>query len=104
MSVYWSPELKEKLQALLADVPARHKEYISPKINAAVELIAHRQGKTDIDEDCLVRAFILCVPRHLRDGIEEVLSQHNYDLLYFRPVFDEPVITDLMVKKTKHQE
>lgn len=38
----------------------------------------------------MVRGFITSVPRHLRDGIHEVLGQHNIDLQYYMPVFDEP--------------
>lgn len=92
--MYWPPEVKEKLHALMADTPPRHKQYIQPIIKSAVEMIANRLGKSDIDEECLVHAYIVCVPRHLREGIGQVLSDHNYDLLYFRSVFDEPVITD----------
>ncbi len=86
---------------LMADTPPMHKKYISPKIQAAVELMAQRLGKSEVDEDCLVHAYILCVPRHLRQGIEQVLTEHNYDLLFFSPVFDDPVITDGMLDRKK---
>lgn len=97
--MYWSPELKEKLSILMADTPPRHKEYIQPKIEAAVELMTQKMGKSDPDEDSLIHAYILCVPRHLRDGIVQVLTEHNYDMLYFRAVFDDPVITDGMLNR-----
>lgn len=90
--------MKQLVKDFLADTPPRLRIHIEPKLEMAVELIAHRQGKSDIDEDAVVRAYILSTPRHLREGIEEVLTEHNVDLIFFRPVFDEAVITDGMLK------
>jgi hypothetical protein len=89
--MYWSPEIKEKMTILVADSPMNYKKFFSNGVlEASIESQAKKLGKTDIDEESLVRGYITAVPRHLRDGIEESLSEHKYDLIYFRPVFDEP--------------
>ncbi len=87
--MYWSPDLKEKLAGMLADTPPQYHQYIQPNIQHASEQQAKKAGKSEVDEESMVRGFIVSIPRHLRDGIIEVLSQHNFDLLYYRPVFDE---------------
>lgn len=84
----WSDEVKVKLSELLADTPAPYRKYVN-QCPAAAEFQARNLGRSEVDEDALVRGYIVIVPRHLRDGIEEVLSEHNYDLMYYRPVFDE---------------
>lgn len=90
MPVYWPPELREFLQELLADTPPYYKKYVTAWAAKAAEEQSHKLGKTEIDQDCVIRGYITAVPRHLRDGIHEVLSQHNVDIAYYRPVFDEP--------------
>ncbi len=91
IAMFWSPDMREKLHALIGDTPMNYKKYVSADlVKASTESQAHKLGKSEVDEDSLVRGYITAIPRHLRDGITEVLTQHNYDLLYFRPVFDEP--------------
>ena len=89
MKLAWPPEVKEKRHDLVSDMPLSYKKHLE-HLDAATEWQAERAGKSEIDEESLVRGFITVIPRHLRDGIVEVLSQHNFDMLYFRPVFDEP--------------
>lgn len=86
----WPPELKELFQQLLADTPEQYKKYVRQWTVPAAEDQARKLGKSEIDEDCVIRGYITAVPRHLRDGIHDVLSEHNVDLMYYRPVFDEP--------------
>lgn len=83
--------MKEKLAELVADTPMQYRKYVDLGIvETASDWQAKKAGKSEVDEDSLVRGFIVAIPRHLRDGIHETLTEHNYDLLYFRPVFDEP--------------
>lgn len=86
--MYWPPDVKEKLTALQADTPQQYKRYTVDAV-AAGELQAKKIGRTEMDEESMVRGYIVSVPRHLRDGIEEVLSNHNFDLIYYRPSMDE---------------
>lgn len=90
MHLTWASEVEEKLRELLADTPTAYRKYLDPDVRACAELHAERLGKSEIDEDAMVRGFITSVPRHLREGIHEVLGQHNIDLQYYQPVFDEP--------------
>ncbi|MBI3572729.1 MAG: hypothetical protein HY092_00840 [Candidatus Kerfeldbacteria bacterium] len=90
MKIRWPEEVIEKLKELTADTPPSYRKYIDVTAKLAGEQQAERLGRSEVDEDAMVRGYITCVPRHLRDGIEEVLSEHNIDLIYFRPVFDEP--------------
>src|SRR5262245_8357569 len=85
----WSPEVKERLLELKSDTPITYKQYLE-HCEASAEMQAVKLGKSEVDDEAMVRGYITAVPRHLRDGITEVLSEHNYDLMYFRPVFDEP--------------
>lgn len=90
--IQFPPETKGKLRELMADVPITYRKYLNDDlVIASAQLQAQRLGKSQVDEEALVRGFITAVPRHLRDGLTEILGQHNYDMLYFRPVFDEPV-------------
>lgn len=82
-------ELREKLREMIADTPLTYRKYLKG-VEESVISQAQKLGKSQVDEEAMVRGFITIVPRHLRDGITEILTQHNYDLLYFRPVFDEP--------------
>lgn len=86
--MYWPPEVKEKLTALMADTPIQYKRYTADAI-AATEIQAKKAGRTEIDEEAMIRGYIVSVPRHLRDGIEEILTNHNIDLMYYRPTMDE---------------
>jgi hypothetical protein len=91
MKINWSPETLEKLQVLIADSPLQYRAYVNvARVRGSADLQAQKLGKSEMDEEALIRGFITAVPRHLRDGITEVLTEHNYDLIYFRPVFDEP--------------
>lgn len=90
MVMYWPPELTDLLRELIADTPEQYKKYLRQWAAPAAENQAKKLGKSEIDEDCVVRGYITAVPRHLRDGIHEVLGQHNVDIMYYRPVFDEP--------------
>lgn len=90
MHLAWASEVEQKLRELLADTPAGYRKYLDADVRICAELHAQRLGKSEIDEDAMVRGFITSVPRHLRDGIHEVLGQHNIDLQYYMPVFDEP--------------
>lgn len=87
--IRWAGEVREKLQLLIADTPMTYRKYtdLTP---AAAEAQAKKLGRSEVDEDALIRGYITVVPRHLRDGIEEVLLEHNVDIMYFRPAFDEP--------------
>lgn len=87
--MYWPAEVKDKLVALEADTPLQYKRYTVDAV-AAADIQAKKNGRSEMDEDCMTRGFIVSVPRHLRDGIEEVLTNHNVDLMYYRPVMDEP--------------
>lgn len=89
--IYWPPEIKEKLHAILADTPAGYRKYADLNVVAAAEEESRRAGRTEMDEEHLIRGFIRSIPRHLRDGIHDILSEHNVDMIYFRPVFDEPL-------------
>lgn len=86
--MYWPPELKEKLAAMIADAPRQYHRYTEDAV-AVAELQAKKAGRTEIDEEAMIRGFIISVPRHLRDGIEEVLTNHNIDLMYYRPALDD---------------
>lgn len=91
MKIYWPPESKEKMRLLIADSPMQYRKYVNQeRIHDSAELQAKKLGKSEMDEEALVRGYITAVPRHLRDGVTEVLNEHNYDMTYFRPVFDEP--------------
>lgn len=90
MHLAWGAEVEEKLRELLADTPASYRKYLDPDVRAAAALQAQHLGKSEIDEDAMVRAYITVVPRHLRDGLHEILGEHNVDLQYYLPVFDEP--------------
>ncbi|MBI2984424.1 MAG: hypothetical protein HYY50_02270 [Candidatus Kerfeldbacteria bacterium] len=85
----------------MADTPPTYRRWLNRQVvRQAAEWQAQKLGKSDVDEEALVRGYIVVVPRHLRDGIEEVLTDHNYDLLYFRPVFDEPTFRDHLSSRT----
>lgn len=86
--MYWPPDVKEKLVALNADTPPQYKRYTADAAPAG-ELQAKKAGRTEMDEESMIRGFIVSVPRHLRDGIEELLTNHNIDLTYYRPSMDE---------------
>ena len=86
----WAAEVEEKMRELLADTPMAYRKYIDADIRTSTELHAHRMGKSEIDEDAMIRGYITSVPRHLRDGLHEILGEHNIDLQYYMPVFDEP--------------
>lgn len=90
MHIQWSPEVEIKLREMLADTPQAYRKYLDPDVRACAELQAHHLGKSEVDEDAMVRGYITVVPRHLRDGLHEVLTEHNIDLQYYFPVFDEP--------------
>jgi hypothetical protein len=90
MHVLWGAEVELRMRELLADTPPAYRKYLDPDIRAAAELQAQHLGKSEIDEDAMIRAYITVVPRHLRDGLHEILSEHNIDLMYYMPVFDEP--------------
>lgn len=90
MQLHWPPELKQLLQELIADTPSYYKKYVTATAALAAENQAEKLGKSEIDEDAVIRGYITAVPRHLRDGIHDVLNQHNVDLTFYRPVFDEP--------------
>lgn len=90
MKIIWAPEVESKLREMLADTPTGYRKYLDADARTSAELFAHRMGKSEVDEDAMIRGFITAVPRHLRDGIHEVLGQHNIDLQYYEPVFDEP--------------
>ncbi len=90
MQIVWASEVEQKLRELIADAPITYRKYFDADVKNAARLQAQRLGKSEIDEDAMVRGFITCVPRHLRDGLQEVLGQHNVDLQYYLPVFDEP--------------
>lgn len=90
MKILWGAEVESKLRELLADTPANYRKYLDPDVRAAAELQAHHLGKSEVDEDAMIRGYITVVPRHLRDGLHEVLGEHNVDLQYYMPVFDEP--------------
>jgi hypothetical protein len=100
MRFNWSLDGKARLQELIADTPMSYRKYLT-EVKASVESQAHKMGKSEIDEEVIVRGFITIIPRHLRDGIIEILSQHNYDMMYFRPVFDEP---QYLPKKPEHDK
>lgn len=89
MRIGWASEVEEKLREMLADTPTSYRKYLDPDVRACAELQAHRLGKSEVDEDAMVRGYITVIPRHLRDGIHEVLGQHNIDIQYYMPVFDE---------------
>lgn len=89
MHIIWAAEVEEKLRELLADTPPGYRKYLDTDVRACAELHAQRMGKSEVDEDAMIRGYITSVPRHLRDGIHEVLGQHNIDLQYYSPVFDE---------------
>ena len=86
--MYWPPEIKEKLAAMVADTPAQYHRYTDDAL-AVSELQAKKAGRSEIDEEAMIRGFIISVPRHLRDGIEEVLTNHNIDIMYYRPALDD---------------
>ena len=88
--MFWPGEVKLKLQELTGDTPPAYRKYVDQYAHAAAENAAKKLGKSEVDEDAMVRGYILSVPRHLRDGIHEILTEHNVDLMYYRPVFDEP--------------
>lgn len=90
MKIAWPAEVEIKLREMLADTPSGYRKYLDPEVRHCAELHAHRQGKSEIDEDAMIRGYITSVPRHLRDGLHEILGQHNIDLQYYMPVFDEP--------------
>jgi hypothetical protein len=90
MKLAWASEVEEKLREMLADTPAAYRKFLDPDVRACAELHAKRQGKSEIDEDAMVRAYITVIPRHLRDGVKEILGQHNIDLQYYLPAFDDP--------------
>ncbi|MEK7538014.1 MAG: DUF2621 family protein [Patescibacteria group bacterium] len=90
MHIIWASEVEDKLRELLADTPPAYRKYLDPDVRECAELHAHRQGKSEVDEDAMIRGYITTIPRHLRDGIHEILGQHNIDIQYYRPVFDEP--------------
>ncbi len=90
MSLIWASGVIEKLQEMLADTPRAYRQYLDLDVKQASELHAQHLGKSEIDEDAMVRGFITSIPRHLREGIHEVLGQHNVDLQYYQSVFDEP--------------
>ncbi|MBI5467189.1 MAG: hypothetical protein HY975_03170 [Candidatus Kerfeldbacteria bacterium] len=91
MRTRWPDEVTEKMKALLADTPMAYRKYIEGQIEPEALRQAEKLGRSEIDEDAMIRAFIVCVPRHLRDGIHEVLGEHDIDLQYYGPVFDEAV-------------
>lgn len=86
--MYWPPDVHDKLAVMLGDTPMQYKRYTADA-KAVAELQARKAGRTEIDEESMIRGFIISVPRHLRDGIEEVLTNHNIDLMYYRPALDE---------------
>src|SRR5690349_6950885 len=86
--MYWPPEVKEKLATLNADTPPQYKRYTADAF-AAGEIQAKKAGRTEMDEEAMIRGYIISVPRHLRDGIEEILTNNNIDLTYYRPAMDE---------------
>lgn len=88
-NIRWHEEARTALQELIADTPMSYKKYLDLAVPAA-EHQAHILGRSEVDEDAMIRGYITAVPRHLRDGIEEPLLQHNVDIMYIRPVFDEP--------------
>ena len=90
MKLAWAAEVEDKLRELLADTPIAYRKYIEGDFRACTERPAQRLGKSEIDEDAMIRGYITSVPRHLREGIHEILGQHNIDLQYYLPVFDEP--------------
>lgn len=90
MHIAWAAEVEAKLKEMLADTPAGYRKYLDPDVRRCAEMHAHRMGRSEVDEDAMVRGYITTIPRHLRDGIHEVLGQHNVDLQYYMPVFDEP--------------
>lgn len=86
----WSDDVEDKLKELLADTPRPYRKYLDGRVEAVAALQAEKLGRSEIDEDAMIRAYITCVPRHLRDGLPEILGEHNVDLEYYRAVFDEP--------------
>lgn len=86
--MYWPPEVKEKFAAMIADTPMQYRRY-TEDATAVAELQAKKSGRSEMDEESMIRGFIISVPRHLRDGIEEILTNHNLDLQYYRPALDE---------------
>lgn len=90
MKIQWNADAAEKLREMLADTPMSYRKYLDADVRACAELQAHHLGKSEVDEDAMIRGFITVVPRHLRDGLHEVLTEHNIDLQQYFPVFDEP--------------
>jgi hypothetical protein len=90
MHLSWASEVEEKLQELLADTPLAYRKYLDPDVRECAALHAQHMGKSEIDEDAMVRGYITSIPRHLREGVHEILGQHNIDLQFYMPVFDEP--------------
>lgn len=91
MNHRWPEEVKEKLRELVADTPLAYRQYLTGCVEIVTEQQAQKLGRSEVDEDAMIRAYIVCVPRHLRDGLHDVLGEHNIDLQYYQPVFDEPV-------------
>jgi len=92
MILSWPDEIKEKMSGILTDMPLAYRKYIDPNIHQAANQIAGREGKSEVDEDLMIRAMITSIPRHLRNGLREVLTDHHIDILYYRQAFDEPNI------------
>lgn len=90
MNHRWSEDVREKLRELLADTPLAYRKYLDHCVDEVAQQQAKKLGRSEVDEDAMIRAYITCVPRHLRDGLHEVLGEHNVDLEYYQAVFDEP--------------
>lgn len=75
----WSPQAQLLLKGLLGHVPALFRGLARRKVTKNAEHLALQGGRAVVDEDIVVRAYILSNAKITRDRVRAPLLAHGYN-------------------------
>ncbi|HET7629166.1 MAG TPA: DUF2621 domain-containing protein [Bacillales bacterium] len=95
----WTPEQKQLLEELVAPVPQLFRDLARHKIAAKIGELAIRERAAKIDQDLIVRGYILATPKKDHRWLIKTLERKQIDLAPYRSFFDESRFGSLLDRR-----
>lgn len=80
----WNEEANQLLEELVKSIPAFVRPMAKKSIVNKVEQLAHEDGFEVVNQDCLIRGYILSSPNQDKDRVLKVLEAKNIDLTPYK--------------------
>ncbi|WP_221564630.1 DUF2621 domain-containing protein [Alkalihalobacillus sp. TS-13] len=80
----WSPEQKQLLEELVEPVPELFRDVARDKIAGKIGELAIRESVKTIDEDLIIRGYIIATPKRDHKFLIKKLNQKNIDMAPYK--------------------